>query len=699
MDHAAKLWAGQQFRHAMSAPESAAPAPRSLAKMRDGKAALLRKSFRKGALFGTFAPSGQTEARQHRAHGKEVHRLRDENGVLAAQVEQLTEAMNARDDRVLRMRETMDAQEHLYFQELRLAEAERDAADGELEHGRTMASAELGRMHERARVCEGAAEMLVHAHAERFKYEHKLHQEQLGRSEDVATMHEELIKLRDRLDREMRAGLEAFRETYKEEAYRQISEEGRAAIHDRYLLEAYAAREKGVAASWHDRYERLRAHADGERVELELQRSAQSIHMRKIVGLRRQIEALRHQLREADDLRLQLDAHSQAALTLKTQLAASHAERAKAERARARALDDAHRTRQLLSRERAAAAVGRRRFAAASPSKRPQTIVALAAVETASLTGSATVAEGHGNLEAIWRSVPQLDTPCAMALAAPPAPPAPPGAVEHPAIAAPASSAPFSAATAPTAAAAVAPTAAALPPSDTLVPPPTPESASVHGEATTASAAAPSHGPRRSPSPVDSPVSAPTATVIRLPSTRPAAASALSPPALSTVSSSQQPTQPTAPPTTAPPSTQPSHLHVPRRSNSSPPRQSPVLRIAISAPSLPFTPNACTRPSSAFACRQSRQHGGPAANGTASASMLVPPRRADRARGSAGQPPTEMPARARGGGWRDRSRPNSAAGLLTRERRGAPFPASAVKGGSGVEIMHREGSAVWLRMA
>ena len=70
----------------------------------------------------------------------------------------------------------------------------------------------------------GMGELLTQAHADRFRAEQHLIEESLARRADMGHMHDEMLKLRHRMEREMRSGLEEFREQYQNEALAQISQ-------------------------------------------------------------------------------------------------------------------------------------------------------------------------------------------------------------------------------------------------------------------------------------------------------------------------------------------------------------------------------------------------------------------------------------------------------------------------------------------
>jgi hypothetical protein len=136
---------------------------------------------------------------------------------------------------------------------MRVAEEERATSETAAEHTAAVQALRLHLAEERARATDGAVEQLSAARAE-------------------VLMHQELIQLRQFLEREMRAGLEAFRQQYKREAFDEQSEEARQALVERELMHAYAHKEHGWAERWQERYDRLKRSADGWQRELLLSR-------------------------------------------------------------------------------------------------------------------------------------------------------------------------------------------------------------------------------------------------------------------------------------------------------------------------------------------------------------------------------------------------------------------------------------------
>ena len=166
------------------------------------------------------------------------------------------------------MRGVASTQHQLMREEMRMAEEERATTEAAAEHAANMQSLRLRLAEERARATDGAVEQLSLARAEVVDAERMAADAELHRREEAARMHHELIQLRQYLEREMRAGLEAFRHEYKREAFEEQSEEARQALVERDLMQAYAQKEHGWAERWQDRYDRLKATADGWHREL-----------------------------------------------------------------------------------------------------------------------------------------------------------------------------------------------------------------------------------------------------------------------------------------------------------------------------------------------------------------------------------------------------------------------------------------------
>lgn len=274
---------------------------------------------------------------------KELKALLNERHNLETTVHGLKKDVQSRDRRLRLEESTAAVQENLFDEELRMADAEREALEAHYAHESRMAHARLSVAQGEASFNDGAVPMLREAQAERYLAMQQLNEEQLGRRHDVAKMHEELVTLRNRLEHEMRAGLEAFRETYREEVYTQLSEEAREAMHEKFKFEQYASKEHAWAEQWQLRYEELRRRFDDGQRALTNSVEEQDAQAHRIVMLKRRIAQLEGGRGEVEELREALASSASQQAALRAEVEAAREETRLAHRARARAVHEARR--------------------------------------------------------------------------------------------------------------------------------------------------------------------------------------------------------------------------------------------------------------------------------------------------------------------------------------------------------------------
>ena len=186
----------------------------------------LRATFRKGTSFGTFMdlpkdlqpPDPNANFVENRY---DVRAIQGERRRLGLEVKELKQSVRTRDERLRYAANLSMAQEQLCVDELRLADAERESLEEAQAHAAVVADAAIHSAYERLSISDSAADLLSSANHARFDAVRELHEERLHRREDAGRMHGELTRLRNHLDREMRAGLELFREQYQAAAYEQ----------------------------------------------------------------------------------------------------------------------------------------------------------------------------------------------------------------------------------------------------------------------------------------------------------------------------------------------------------------------------------------------------------------------------------------------------------------------------------------------
>ena len=174
-----------------------------------------------------------------------------------------------------------------------LAEAERLSAEETSLHAIQARNVRLTSALGQMEIYAGMGEMLTHAHAERFRLEQDLLDEQLGRREDVGKMHDEMLKLRKHLEAEMRSGLEGYRERYQEEAMAAIGAEAREAMVKRHEYQARASQEHAWAEAWQTRYEQKQKNSEKQRLALEEQTERSELQAKKVLALKRRVKSLR----------------------------------------------------------------------------------------------------------------------------------------------------------------------------------------------------------------------------------------------------------------------------------------------------------------------------------------------------------------------------------------------------------------------
>ena len=172
-----------------------------------------------------------------------------------------------------------------------LAEAERLSAEETSLHAIQARNVRLTSALGQMEIYAGMGEMLTHAHAERFRLEQDLLDEQLGRREDVGKMHDEMLKLRKHLEAEMRSGLEGYRDRYQEEAMAASGAEAREAMVKRHEGQARASQEH--AGPWQTRYEQKQKNSEKQRLALEEQTERSELQAKKVLALKRRVKSLR----------------------------------------------------------------------------------------------------------------------------------------------------------------------------------------------------------------------------------------------------------------------------------------------------------------------------------------------------------------------------------------------------------------------
>ena len=409
----------------------------------------MRATFRAGTAFGSYkrrlayhdkvgslSPSlipsqraDESEAdwrKRRQSMPPALKNLIHEKEQLTLQVARLAEDVEARDERLRLARNAGDAQASIVEEELRAAEAELAALEERRAHEDAVARAHMESLQHQASLDEGASAMLTEAHADRFYAEQRLHDEQLGRREDMAHMHDELHKLKHHLDGEMRRGLEAFREQYKEMAEEQLNAEAKDALKRRFEYEMAASKEHNWAATWQDRYHALKEAADADRRTLQMAEQAQVDQAQQIVRLKRRVGALAASEAREEALRDALASSEHSVDGLRGELEVAQQKLEREVRGAARAKHEAERARLLHSRPRDPKAVTRQAngLLTGAPPPRPALIGALA--EEHALFAPPATAEsdaGQSVLEAIWRYAQAEETGYVSLAAAQPPPP------------------------------------------------------------------------------------------------------------------------------------------------------------------------------------------------------------------------------------------------------------------------------------
>lgn len=321
----------------------------------------MRASFRKGSMFGTFMAvpkdlqptEGDDEGFVSKKY--DVRKLLAEKRRLEKRVTALQGDVATRDEHLSQAAKLASTHEALCAKELKLAEQELLMLDEQRSHEALMAESSLASMQERAGVVQGAVDLLAATQEERFRAVQLLNEERLSRREDAARMHVDLVRLRDYLDREMRMGLEAFREMYKEAALKQISDEGREAIERNYVLERRCTREASRAATWQRRHDAVAKTAAANRRALENERGASATQARRVVRLRQQVGELRGVDAEAQGLREALVQKESTIAQRDAALVASKEQIASLQRQQARSVQELRRVRMEAARAHAVA--------------------------------------------------------------------------------------------------------------------------------------------------------------------------------------------------------------------------------------------------------------------------------------------------------------------------------------------------------
>ena len=258
-----------------------------------GTAARLAVSATEGASLGGGREQKLT---------KDIEQLVGDKGQLETEIRNLQSRVSESDEELRLANQHASLTNDLYAEELAVAEAEKLSAEEARLHASRVYGMQLESAIGQTAIYSGMGAMLTTAHAERFRLEQDLLDEQLGRREDVSRMHDEMLKLRKHLETEMRAGLEAFREQYQEEAQAQLGAEAKEAIVRRYEYQSRASQEHAWAETWQKRYERTRQRADEQRLGLEMQLEAGELQAKKLLALKRRVGHLKESEARAERL-------------------------------------------------------------------------------------------------------------------------------------------------------------------------------------------------------------------------------------------------------------------------------------------------------------------------------------------------------------------------------------------------------------
>ena len=251
----------------------------------------------------------------------------------------------AADEHARAARRLLDNREYLFNEEVKLAEAECVSLEERLDHELALHNEQLWFAERKVEAAENAVELLYQAHRERFDADKRVAKELLGRREDAARMHEQLIELRQYFDRELRAGLEGFRAAYRAQAFEEVATEARRALLDQQVVERYASQEHAWAERWQGRYEALKAVSDLDKRELELTMEQKRMQAARILKLRRQVKDLAAAESTVEQLRTRLALQETASCELHNELQATRTQLVDANLARARALHEVERLR------------------------------------------------------------------------------------------------------------------------------------------------------------------------------------------------------------------------------------------------------------------------------------------------------------------------------------------------------------------
>ena len=233
------------------------------------------------------SPKGKSKSPRRSSQPQETSTRKA--AVTAEELKELRQAVLKRDERLRDRDDAIRRLENLYSEEMKVAVAERETAASQSSFGDSILELKLNLAEGRASVGDGAIELLAQAHQDRSDAEHRAAKEVLARHEDAALMHTELLKLRQYLEREMRAGLEGFRSAYKAQAFAETGEEARRAILETHILQQYAAREHSWAEVWQRRYETLKTDSEHAHRELGMAHEQQRLQAARILRLRNQL--------------------------------------------------------------------------------------------------------------------------------------------------------------------------------------------------------------------------------------------------------------------------------------------------------------------------------------------------------------------------------------------------------------------------
>ena len=251
----------------------------------------------------------------------------------------------AADEHARAARRLLDNREYLFNEEVKLAEAECVSLEERLDHELAVHNEQLWFAERKVEAAENAVELLHQAHRELFDADKRVAKELLGRREDAARMHEQLIELRQYFDRELRAGLEGFRTAYRAQAFEEVATEARRALLDQQVVERYASQEHAWAERWQGRYEALKVVSDLDKRELELTMEQKRMQAARVLKLRRQVKDLAAAESTVEQLRTRLALQETASCELHNELQATRTQLADANLERARALHEVERLR------------------------------------------------------------------------------------------------------------------------------------------------------------------------------------------------------------------------------------------------------------------------------------------------------------------------------------------------------------------